>query len=220
MPIVTGLPSTRRIPATTRCETPDLSSRTTTRGRGRHRDQAQPGHRHGAGAHARSLPRLKIDGRTDAKTTETGPAQLVEGRSPGRDSGGRKVPESPKFIRQAPDAPDWLDAEALAEWRRVAPTLERLDLLKPEDRALLSAYCETWSVYVAAVQRVRAEGLTITSPKSGVVHRNPAVTVAETARMHLLRLASEFGLTPAAEQRLAVAPGDDGDGLNPFAPDR
>lgn len=115
--------------------------------------------------------------------------KLVEGRSPGRDSGGRKVPESPKFIRQAPDAPDWLDAEALAEWRRVAPTLERLDLLKPEDRALLSAYCETWSVYVAAVQRVRAEGLTITSPKSGVVHRNPAVTVAETARMHLLRLA-------------------------------
>ncbi|MCB5343935.1 phage terminase small subunit P27 family [Mycobacterium tuberculosis] len=146
--------------------------------------------------------------------------KLVEGRSPGRDSGGRKVPESPKFICQAPDAPDWLDAEALAEWRRVAPTLERLDLLKPEDRALLSAYCETWSVYVAAVQRVRAEGLTITSPKSGVVHRNPAVTVAETARMHLLRLASEFGLTPAAEQRLAVAPGDDGDGLNPFAPDR
>lgn len=146
--------------------------------------------------------------------------KLVEGRSPGRDSGGRKVPESPKFIRQTPDAPDWLDAEALAEWRRVAPTLERLDLLKPEDRALLSAYCETWSVYVAAVQRVRAEGLTITSPKSGVVHRNPAVTVAETARMHLLRLASEFGLTPAAEQRLAVAPGDDGDGLNPFAPDR
>lgn len=146
--------------------------------------------------------------------------KLVEGRSPGRDSGGLKVPESPKFIRQAPDAPDWLDAEALAEWRRVAPTLERLDLLKPEDRALLSAYCETWSVYVAAVQRVRAEGLTITSPKSGVVHRNPAVTVAETARMHLLRLASEFGLTPAAEQRLAVAPGDDGDGLNPFAPDR
>lgn len=65
--------------------------------------------------------------------------KLVEGRSPGRDSGGRKVPESPKFIRQAPDAPDWLDAEALAEWRRVAPTLERLDLLKPEDRALLSA---------------------------------------------------------------------------------
>lgn len=57
--------------------------------------------------------------------------KLVEGRSPGRDSGGRKVPESPKFIRQAPDAPDWLDAEALAEWRRVAPTLERLDLLKP-----------------------------------------------------------------------------------------
>lgn len=83
--------------------------------------------------------------------------KLVEGRSPGRDSGGRKVPESPKFIRQAPDAPDWLDAEALAEWRRVAPTLERLDLLKPEDRALLSAYCETWSVYVAAVQRVRAD---------------------------------------------------------------
>ena len=33
---------------------------------------------------------------------------------------------------------------------RITPGLERLDLLKPEDRAALTVYTETWSTYVAA----------------------------------------------------------------------
>ena len=35
--------------------------------------------------------------------------------------------------------------------------LERLDLLKPEDRAALTVYTETWSTYVAAMVRIRAD---------------------------------------------------------------
>ncbi|WP_324667157.1 putative PhiRv1 phage protein [Mycobacterium canetti] len=144
--------------------------------------------------------------------------KLIEGRSPGRDSGGRKVPEPPGFIRQAPEPPDWLDDEARAEWERVTPGLERLDLLKPEDRAMLATYCETWSTYATAMRQVWAEGITVVTPKSGVTHKNPALAVAEAARMHMLRLAAEFGLTPAAEQRLATMPANTDDSLNPFSP--
>jgi len=56
------------------------------------------------------------------------PAQLklLTGRRPGVDAGGRKVHEGPKFVRDVPDPPTWLDWEARAEWRRVVPELARL----------------------------------------------------------------------------------------------
>ena len=80
-------------------------------------------------------------GRTAAPTT----LKLLKGRGEGRDSGGCPVTHTPKFVREAPHPPEWLDAEARAEWDRVTPGLEALDMLKPEDRAALAAFCETWS---------------------------------------------------------------------------
>ena len=59
--------------------------------------------------------------------------RVLSGTSPGRDSGGRLVAKAPAFERCAPDPPDWLEGEALAEWRRVVPTLESLGLIKAED---------------------------------------------------------------------------------------
>lgn len=143
--------------------------------------------------------------------------KLLRGGSPGRDSGGRKVPLPPKFVRATPDAPEWLDDEGRAEWARVAPGLERLALLKPEDRAALAVYCETWSRYVKAVQQCRAEGLVLTNPASGRAHANPAAAIAQTAAAQMLRFAQEFGLTPVAEARLAAMPADDDDAADPFA---
>ena len=147
--------------------------------------------------------------------------KLLNGRSAGRDSAGRPVASAPKFRREAPEPPEWLSPDALAEWNRVVPGLEELDLLKSADGAVLAAYCETWADYVAAVRQVRAEGLTLVNPDSGRVHKHPAVGVAETARAHLRVLAAEFGLTPSSEQRLGstgvrVVPDADDDD-NPFA---
>lgn len=77
--------------------------------------------------------------------------------------------------------------------------------------AALAVYCETWSRYVKAVQQCRAEGLVLTNPGSGRTHANPAAAIAHTAAAQMLRFAQEFGLTPAAEARLATAPIDDSD---------
>ncbi|MDC8981248.1 phage terminase small subunit P27 family [Mycobacterium marinum] len=152
-----------------------------------------------------------------ARPSQPAQLKLLKGRGNGTDSGGRKVPTPPKFTREAPDPPDWLDGEALAEWRRVVPELDRMNLIKALDGAALAVYCATWSTYVDAVQQIRRDGLVLTNPTSGRVHANPAAAIAHTAAAQLLRFAVEFGLTPSAEQRLAALPVDSGDADDPFA---
>lgn len=145
------------------------------------------------------------------------PLKILKGRSSTKDIAGRPIPQLPAFEHSAPSAPPWLDDEALAEWERVVPTLDQLGLIKAEDRALFSAYCETWSTWVAARKRIRAEGLTLTNPTSGHVSTNPAVQVAASAARDLLKLATQFGLTPLAEAGLGAPPTSDADEFDAFA---
>ena len=143
---------------------------------------------------------------------------LLNGRGEGQDSAGRPVAPPPPFKRAAPNPPTWLSREAKAEWKRIVPGLERLDLIKPEDRSTLAAYCEAWDRFVTASRTIQREGITTTNPDSGRVSVHPAVRVADAASTQLRHFAQEFGLTPAAER--AVSKRDDGRGEfeeNPFA---
>jgi P27 family predicted phage terminase small subunit len=157
------------------------------------------------------------------RTPQPAALKLIKGRTEGRDSGGRVVTPGPDFRRIAPAAPDWLSPEAAAEWARVVPGLQRLDLLKEEDRAVLAAYCETWSTFVTATRMVTLEGITseiTTTSASGAettrVVAHPAVAIARNAGRELRGFAAQFGLTPASEQALARG-ADDGEEDNPFA---
>jgi P27 family predicted phage terminase small subunit len=151
-----------------------------------------------------------------ARKADPAGLRLLKGRSEARDSGGRLVAPSPNFVREAPEPPEWLCVEARAEWDRVVPGLERLDLLKPEDRAVLAAYCVTYARFVEAVRIYRAEGTTIVNPDSGNLRRHPAVGIAEAAAAQLRSLGAEFGLTPASERAVSpVAPEHDAN--NPYA---
>ena len=140
--------------------------------------------------------------------------KLIEGRGNGRDSGGRKVAATPAFKRLPPSAPEWLPDEARAEWERVVPELARLELLKPVDRAALTAYCLTWDRLVEAQRVVTADGV-LGQNSQGTV-RHPAVAVVEAASKELRAWAGEFGFTPSAENKLAVKDAAD-DEEDPFA---
>lgn len=148
---------------------------------------------------------------------------LFKGRGGGTDSGGRKVKTPPAFRRIAPKPPTWLSREAAAEWRRVVPGLTRLDLLKEEDRAILTAYCETWQMFVLATRDVARQGLTVlmvtTLQNGNVIEKpiaNPAVTIARNAGKELRAFATQFGLSPSSEMALGKA-GDSGqEDENPF----
>lgn len=126
--------------------------------------------------------------------------KLLNGRGPGKDAAGRPVNEGPQFVRDAPDPPDFLGAEASAEWERVVPELDRLKMLSKVTRASLSAYCEAWEVFVAATTVLHAEGLTIVANRGLIAH--PMVLIQRQAGAELRRWATEYGLTPASEQKV------------------
>ena len=159
-----------------------------------------------------------------ARTAQPAPLQLLKGRGNGTDSGGRKVKAPPPFRRVAPKPPTWLSPEAAAEWKRVVPGLQRLDLLKEEDRATLSAYCETWSTYVLASRDVAVTGLTslkiVTSRDGSTTEQvvaNPSVAIARDAGKELRAWASHYGLTPSSESGLGKVGDDGAEDSNPFS---
>ena len=158
------------------------------------------------------------------RKAQPAPLLLLNGRGEGKDSAGRPVAPPPPFKRLAPNPPSWLSREAKAEWKRIVPGLTRLDLVKPEDRSTLAAYCEVWARLVAAIRDVHANGLTVrneSTRKDGTTSvwwtKNPAVAIAEQAETRLRQYACEFGLTPAAERNVSKRDDDrDPDEQNPF----
>jgi phage terminase small subunit len=118
--------------------------------------------------------------------------KLAQSHSDHVDPAGKAVNLGPFEKRAAPSPPSALKGEALAEWNRVAPTLAKLGLLKPEDRAALSTYCMAWEMLV-----------------------DPATskTTWFQASRELRAWAVQFGLTPTSEQKLPTP--EDAD--DPFA---
>jgi P27 family predicted phage terminase small subunit len=151
--------------------------------------------------------------------------KLIEGRSPGRDSGGREVRKPPSFVRLPPEPPAWLGDVARSEWERVVPELQRLQLCKPVDAAALGAYCEMVELFVRATDEVHRSGLTVENrsvKKNGDTSvwytANPAVGVQRNAQQAIRAWCSEFGLTPAAELKVSGSAAKEADdGPNPFA---
>lgn len=142
--------------------------------------------------------------------------RVIQGRGNGRDSGGRAIKQPPGFTRLPPNAPTWLPAEAKAEWKRVVPELQRLQLLKPIDRAALTAYCLAWDRMVTAQKAIKEHGATYLDA-FGNPKKHPNVLIAEAASKELRAWAGEFGLTPSAEGRVSKPEADDGEEDNPFA---
>lgn len=142
------------------------------------------------------------------------PLKLIEGRGNGKDTAGREIPKAPNFVRLPPTPPRNLPKEAQNEWKRVVPELSRLELLKPVDRASLTAYCLTWARLMEAQEILNAEGL-LHRNSQGVV-RHPALAVVEAASKELRAWANEYGLTPAAENRIAKKGEGPKDEADPF----
>lgn len=130
--------------------------------------------------------------------------KLLEGRGPGRDSGGRPIKPVPAFVRLAPEAPEHLSPEARAEWERVVPEMQRLELLKTVDRASLAAYCECWSRFVEARMTIAVDGMYLRDRDGSPIKKHPAVLILEAASKELRAWAGQFGLTPAAEANLTA----------------
>lgn len=103
---------------------------------------------------------------------------------------------------QVPPAPTWLDREARAEWRRVAPQLAQLGCIAEQDRALLAQYCALWSEVIDLQRQVRRLGWS-QSTESGATVATPEARLLMQARTQLRAYAAQFGLSPASRANLS-----------------
>jgi P27 family predicted phage terminase small subunit len=97
-------------------------------------------------------------------------------------------------------------------WDDLAPKLARSGVLTEVDTYALAALCQSWSTYEQATATVAREGQTIEGYRGSTV-RHPAAIVAKQALAEFLRLATEFGLTPASRARISVPGSGDVDPL-------
>jgi P27 family predicted phage terminase small subunit len=111
--------------------------------------------------------------------------------------------KEPKPTMEIPECPDHLKGAALAEWKRITVELQKLGILTKIDRAALVAYCTAWGDYVYACTVLNVEDDVIQSLKGGR-YQNPWVAIKNGAMDRMVRIAAEFGMTPASRTRVKV----------------
>lgn len=104
-----------------------------------------------------------------------------------------------------PNCPRWLSDPAKREWKRVATRLHEAGLLTYVDRSLLAAYCQAYGRWVEAELEIAEQPLVLESDK-GNLYQNPWVGVARSAMTDMIKVATEFGISPSARSRIRVQP--------------
>lgn len=118
--------------------------------------------------------------------------------------------DEPKPRPVAPRCPQWLALEAKAEWKRIAPELERIGLLTVVDQAVLAGYCQSWAEWRASVEFLRDHTYTIVTP-NGYIQQRPEVAIGQKARKDMLAFGAQLGLSPSSRGRLSVGKTDEGE---------
>jgi P27 family predicted phage terminase small subunit len=102
-----------------------------------------------------------------------------------------------------PDCPAELGPVARREWDRMAPQLAALRILTQLDRAALAAYCGAYAMWAEATEAIQKYGTMVKSP-TGYPVQSPYVSIANRQAEIMMRIASEFGFTPASRSRISA----------------
>lgn len=129
---------------------------------------------------------------------------------------------------ELPDCPKHLRDEARKEYRRLGDELERYGLVSKIDRGTLAMLATQWARYVWAEAKIHEANEADPKGERGLVDRTPNdyrvmsvyLQISNAAIAQYLKLAGEFGLSPASRSRVKAVdngqlrlPGmeDDGD---------
>lgn len=102
-----------------------------------------------------------------------------------------------------PECPTELGPVARREWDRLASELVKLKLLTALDRAALAAYCGAYALWAEATEAIQKYGTMVKSP-SGYPIQSPYVSIANRQAEIMMRIASEFGFTPASRSWIST----------------
>jgi P27 family predicted phage terminase small subunit len=109
----------------------------------------------------------------------------------------------PKPEVVAPECPVELGPAARREWDRMVGQLMGLRMLSELDRAALAAYCGAYALWAEATEAIQKYGAMIKSP-TGYPVQSPYVAIANRQTEIMMRIASEFGFTPASRSRISA----------------
>ena len=106
-----------------------------------------------------------------------------------------------------PDCPPELGPAAQREWARLIGELSSLNMVTKLDRAALATYCGAYALWAEATEAIQKFGAMVKSP-TGYPMQSPYISIANRQAEIMMRIASEFGFTPASRSRLSVPPQD------------
>ena len=114
--------------------------------------------------------------------------------------------------------PTSLGVHGKRAWKKVCRVLDEMGLLSTADTTALEIYAQTYQDYRLAVENVRKIGQLIIIAKDGKtnVKRNPADVIQERKGLMLIKLLTEFGLTPSSRARVQALPEEKDDPFEKF----
>ena len=116
-------------------------------------------------------------------------------------------PDQPKALPII-ECPPELGALARQEWDRIVGHLAATGVLSHFDRGPLAIYCAAYGQWIEATEAIQKYGTMMKSP-SGYPVQSPYVAIANRQAEIMMRIASEFGFTPASRGRVwMVTTGD------------
>lgn len=107
---------------------------------------------------------------------------------------------------EMPDCPAQLDDLAKDLWKQLAPTLHRMMVLKQIDGGILAAYCQAYSTWLQATDKVKEDGILVKI--NGQPQPNGYLGIMHKQSEHMRKLGAELGLSPSSRTRLRVDPAD------------
>ena len=127
--------------------------------------------------------------------------KVLEG-NPGKRPINQNEPQPNK--NKIPVCPDWLEPEAKREWRRLSKAMESMGILTEVDQMAFASYCQCYARWREAEEQISQHGTMFRTP-SGYIQQTPQVSIAQTYNKQMMKIAAEFGLTPASRSRIVAA---------------
>ena len=106
-----------------------------------------------------------------------------------------------------PECPPELSPVARQEWVRLGAELSKLNLMTQLDRGALATYCAAYGFWAEALQQIQKYGTMVKSP-TGYPMQSPYLAIANRQAEIMMRVAAEFGFTPASRSRISAPPPD------------
>jgi len=86
-------------------------------------------------------------------------------------------------------------------WHRIVAALSKFDEITDLDKIPLSVYCRNYEQWIDAVTAINQFGPVIKST-NGFPVQSPYVSIANNAESTMLKIAAEYGFTPASRRRV------------------